>query len=235
MTDCKHETQTRERAILMASLNRTAMPPAPTHCRNGSPAGLFGPGLLPWVSMAEALGWDGVDRPGKTVCGNRAPHWMYEAGPSTGWTLRTGNSTKGGTRPGGLTRGLDEPALTVDSMAMQWALVNGNQPHAAIRRPDEPAPTIHFGHNLNEVAWVAERPSTTVCATPRIGRPGHKRREDGEQQFAEESVRVSLEEAAILQGFRPDYPFQGTKTKRFEQVGNAIPPPMAAAIARALA
>ena len=55
--------QTRERAILMASLDFTPQPPAPTHqeYRHGEPArrevGLFGD-LEPWVSMAEALGWD---------------------------------------------------------------------------------------------------------------------------------------------------------------------------------
>ena len=55
--------QTRERAILMASMDFAPQPPAPTHqeYRHGEPArrevGLFGD-LEPWVSMAEALGWE---------------------------------------------------------------------------------------------------------------------------------------------------------------------------------
>jgi len=59
--------QTRERAILGASLTRTALPPAPTHCKGGSPLDLFGGQLLPHVSMASALGWGATDRPVPTV------------------------------------------------------------------------------------------------------------------------------------------------------------------------
>lgn len=75
--------------------------------------------------------------------------------------------------------------------------------------------------------WAHLRPATTV-------RPGHKNREDGEAQFAEGSVRVTVAEAGVLQGFRSDYPWQGTKTSQHVQVGNAVPPPLAAAILRPL-
>lgn len=64
--------QTRERAILMASGLGIAHPPKPTHQRyiSGEPARheftLEGE-LLPWVSMAEALGWGMTKRPCVTV------------------------------------------------------------------------------------------------------------------------------------------------------------------------
>lgn len=45
---------------------------------------------------------------------------------------------------------------------------------------------------------------------------------------------VSLRDALILQGFPPDYPVQGTRGKQFEQVGNAVPPPLAAAVVAAV-
>jgi DNA (cytosine-5)-methyltransferase 1 len=38
----------------------------------------------------------------------------------------------------------------------------------------------------------------------------------------------------VLQGFPADLPVAGGRTSQFRQVGNAIPPPMAAAVLRSL-
>ena len=48
--------QSRRRAILMASYDCRPVPPAPTHAQAPHPS-LLGAELLPWVTMAEALGW----------------------------------------------------------------------------------------------------------------------------------------------------------------------------------
>lgn len=50
--------QTRKRAILMARLDGEVQPPVPTHSRYYSrDPKRMDEGVLPWVSMAEALGW----------------------------------------------------------------------------------------------------------------------------------------------------------------------------------
>lgn len=81
--------------------------------------------------------------------------------------------------------------------------------------------------------WTTRRPATTVLSTPRISAPSARDRDPswrpGDKwppQF-KNAVRVSTEEAAVLQGFRPDYPWQGSRTRCFLQIGNAVCPPVA--------
>lgn len=46
------------------------------------------------------------------------------------------------------------------------------------------------------------------------------------------SRNLTIREGAILQGFREDYPWRGTKSSQAQQIGNAVPPPLAAAVVR---
>lgn len=228
--------QTRRRAILIASRVHAVAPPAPTHTEFPGGDDLFGESLPGWVSMARALGWDAgqtVNTRGerKTPGGNDfsadGPSWCLTE-KTRSWVLRNG------TQKNAAVRELDEPAGTLFFGArcndVSWVLRNGNQPNAAIRTSDEPAPTIAFGNNSARVEWVQRRPATTVCATDRIAPPGHRDRSaGGESQFASpETVRITQAEAAVLQSFPADYPWCGTKTKQFEQIGNAVPPLLAA-------
>lgn len=94
--------QTRRRAYLVATLDGEAELPSPTH-RSYDPRR---PDrlrdderhLLPWVSMAEALGWE------------------------RGAVTHTNNQTAGGTRPKGLRRSADRPSRTLDSASGSWTV-----------------------------------------------------------------------------------------------------------------
>jgi DNA (cytosine-5)-methyltransferase 1 len=89
--------------------------------------------------------------------------------------------------------------------------------------------------------WTKRRPATTVVGDPRIAAPSAKDRDPnwkpGDRwppQFTN-AIRVSVEEAAVLQGFRADYPWQGSRTRRFLQIGNAVCPPVARLVVGAAA
>lgn len=114
------------------------------------------------------------------------------------------------------------------------------------RPADAPAPTITGKGTAylltSEDAWrppewVYRRPATTVVASFRpdvIAAPGYRKPGDGPRQNAPGSVRCTVEQNAALQGFPADHPWQGSRTKQYQQVGNAVPPPLARAILAAL-
>lgn len=248
--------QNRERFILIA--RRDGGPirwPAPTHTEGDS---LF---LLPWVTMADALGWGhdlvgfprladnehavelagieyrerdlhSTDRPSPTVT-EKGRSWQR-------WTLTTGaNSMVTGRTDDDVQpyeRAVDRPAPTIDVKAAgAWTLhTNRGQADDGTRqtRPaPAPAPAIT---SKSDGQWFRTRPSTTVImGDPRISPPGHDDPAvSGSQQQG--AVRVTLEELAALQGFPPGYIFTGTRSDRARQIGNAVPPPLARAIVEAL-
>jgi DNA (cytosine-5)-methyltransferase 1 len=152
-------------------------------------------------------------------------------------------------------RSIDSPSPTVTGASGRWMVQNART-NATVRHESQPAPTITGSHDFAERRWVAEivrerksgqhvaahdddwpgrRPATFVNGWGTIAAPGHKGSRGGSDPAPRQmdgAIRVSIEEAAMLQTFPPDYPFQGTRTKQFMQVGNAVPPRMAEALLR---
>jgi len=228
--------QTRQRAILIASQVREVGPPEPTHAQTADEPTLFGPSRARWVSMAEALGWGSArvvtthgarTTPGGNEFPADQPSWALTE-KARSWTV----DVRAGGYQRGYERSLDRPSPTLMGQVYKWVLRNNTQANSSRRTLDEPAGTLFFGARGNDVSWVAKRPATTVAATDRIAKPGHRNRSGGERQF-EDSVRITVEKASVLQSFRADYPWQGSKTRKFLQIGNAVPPRLAAAVVAA--
>lgn len=237
--------QTRRRAILIASRDRRVTRPTPTHAEATVSPTLFGQ-LPPWVSMAEALGWDPADaiRPARGAgiierSGDRTPTPASAPAPtatskSRSWSRIVTNQRTSATADY-YEREISEPAPTLTTNTRLWhfrqARDSGPGADREPRDVTEPSYTIRAsgsGSNPAGVRWVHERPATTVVGSFRpdvIAGPGHH---DTSRQDAPDSVRVTVQEAAILQSFPPDYPWQGSRTRQYEHVGNAIPPLLAA-------
>jgi DNA (cytosine-5)-methyltransferase 1 len=250
--------QTRRRAILVAKFAAPVSLPVPTHSKyySANPSRLD-PGVLPWVSMAEALGWepdalvgfprlsDGQEETVINGVAYRARDLRPASSPSQTVTEKT-RSWRAFTQNNKLAhqavRSLDQPAPTItaghdsgnrgfldgeggfliatpdevaalQSYPSDVVFRNGNQAHSAVREPGQPAPTIHFGARSNKVEWLDREAAADPSAS---------------------GQRVSVDEASVLQSYRPPFAWCGSKTKVFLQIGNAVPPVLGAAILSAL-
>lgn len=105
--------------------------------------------------------------------------------------------------------------------------------------PDQPATTVQAredrkGSGSPVLDWPWTRTATTVTARPGLAPPGHH-----DENFAimslPDAVILSERAAAILQGFPESWVFAGdTKKARWAQIGQAMPPALAEAVARSV-
>lgn len=83
-------------------------------------------------------------------------------------------------------------------------------------------------------SWASSRPAPTIVGSfsPHVlAEPRYRGAGDVSRQDDPNSVVVTEQEAAAIQGFPPDYRFADPKTARWLQIGNAVPPPVASALA----
>jgi DNA (cytosine-5)-methyltransferase 1 len=96
----------------------------------------------------------------------------------------------------------------------------GNRPVGVGPACLDRARASHGGYTdvYGRLAW--DKPALTItarCRTPSCGRFAHPEQNRG----------LSVREAALLQGFPPNYQFEGPFDDKYKQIGNAVPPVVA--------
>lgn len=105
-----------------------------------------------------------------------------------------------------------------------WTDLTDEQAHLRIPSMNVKKPGS-FPDVYGRLAW--DRPAPTItreCSHPGNGRYSHP----------EQDRLLSVREMALLQGFPPDYIFKGNLSSRYRQIGDAVPPMIAARIAEAI-
>lgn len=188
--------------------------PRATHSRDGG--GLFG--AHRWVSVRQAL---------------KLPQGVYAHGPLP--------QTAGKWWQGGRMIDVDAPAPAVSGSVAELLdqpapCVTATEHKSANRFGSRGATTgpRRCGDQLNPLltelaaAGVLDRPSTAVDSTDRLSAAGHhKSNKTG-------AVRLTVAQLAALQSFPEGFVFIGNKSQQHRQVGNAVPPPLAEAVGRAV-
>ena len=201
--------QTRKRAFLIARRDGAiASPPTPTHSRYyPRTPDKRDEGVLPWVSMAQALGgslWELSEWviTGGATSERYVPRSVgHPAPPITG----AGNTYTGfGERFTRRDDGSKRKTPNSDKLTVAQTIVLQTYPE-----------------------WCYRRPSTTVVGSFRpevISSPGYRTAGGPSRQDAEGGYVSTVDERTTLMSYPVPFPFQGTKTQISQQIGNAVPP-----------
>lgn len=186
--------QIRRRVFWVGARASFVQVPPPTHAEHAWN------GLLPWVTVRQALGIP-YERPSPRVtC-------------SEGRGVHPSDITnrRGARRAGSITLLVDAPAVG-GALTEGWLTAPGHhrsQTEARVgvfKDNDCPSRPVVSGHSRG---WVS-------------GQNGRK----ASGQYR----RLTVEECLILQGFPPGFEVAGNQSQRYSQVGNAVPPALGRAI-----
>ena len=222
--------QFRRRVFLVAG-PRPIRWPEPTHGEPTAQRSMFGPALKPWVTVREALGLSGVF--GGGTRGHGMAEWQpaeLDDRPAACVTAMQG-STAGlyvRTEQTGATATPDTmPAPTVPTVGNQYLHSRDPGTRAASEpdRLDRPAPTV----------TSTEVKGTRASAASGGTFNGGPDRASDALYLATGRRRLSVLECAALFSMPPDYPWQGTMTSKYRQIGNMCAWKVVAALGRAVA
>ena len=233
--------QHRRRVFWAGMLGGWVKVPPPTHAEGGMM------GLKPWVTVREALGIP-YDAPSLPVTATEGKGSIYpeKAARASDCLLLADGLNRGGTRT------LDAPGFSVRGTGTQ---------HGILEKPSRPVlagndkgtnplrmrtQRTATGKAHTPVSEVEGRPSLTLSGeAPSINSPHHaidhtgfslKTHTKAEQSMGGDRLyrRLTVAECLILQGFSPSFRVLGNKTQQYKQVGNAVCPPVAEALARSV-
>lgn len=232
--------------------------PAPTIVRNTHGNGSILTGFATTSSKHPAVD---MDAPSTTIRGGGEGHsappvvLTYDVHhPPTTSMDKPANTIRAGSG-GGATRAIathtindkhpparaDAPAPTLGAKdrgpgaVISTVTTRPNHPASSHDAPSNTIRASDGGGSNRALEWPWDRPSTTVCADERLSPPGHHDEEWGMLTTEGDGIVISEKAAAILQGFPETWVFVGdSKKKRWSQIGQAMPPPLAHAVAKSV-